>query len=230
MKDRLLEQKIKQKKFFDKNEEKPRELISNIKLVFFAFASYVFSLSIGIFIFLSVSEIIDLMPASQQHKKEVEESHVNGQLNKKKYEEATIKAKIKKFENLSNQANKSQKEVINFLNQQQNNSLEISLTVISENLLELNFRIDPLFLIYPLDEFDRSYSGNPIEYSYIIEFEHDKMKYITVRNAEPFEINYFQKQHQKFSILKPSNKNMKKTYKDEPIDHIRVELKNYINY
>ena len=207
MKDKLPEQK---KKIFNKNEENLREFISDIKSLFILILSY----SVGLFIVWSVLGIISLIPESEQHEKERKEIALKQYLEAKIYEEDLIKAKIKFFENLSTLANKSQKEVINFLNQQQNNSLEISLTAISENLLELNFTIN---------SFDK-------KKSYLIEFEHDKMKYITVRNAEPLEMNYLQKQHQKNSILEPSNKNMNKTYNNEPfehiIKHIRVELKN----
>ena len=101
MKDKLPKQKITKKfLFFNKNEGKPREFISEMKSIFFDYFIMIFSFSVSLFICWSALEIISLIPESEQHKKEVEERLVKQQLQAKFYEEALIKAKIKFFEKI----------------------------------------------------------------------------------------------------------------------------------
>lgn len=213
MKNELPEHKLKQNfLFFNKTEEKPSLFISSINVIFYFFSCMTLSIAMILFIGFSYSKIVNLIPENAAYREKM-------RLEDKLYEEATIKSKLNFFKTLSTQANKSQKEVINFLNQQQNDYLQISIAPIGENIIELN----PV--IYQMERGLQENSlwrkENWSQYSYLIEFEHDKMKHITLRDAKPFDIKYFQDSHQSFSIIEP----IKKEIKNYKIKHVRVDLK-----
>lgn len=207
MTDTTPEHKNKKKFSFFKNPEKKEGKFMLWLKAFYSVFHYL-SLIVGMLIitFFVLAFVVSSISFNSRERQDRGGLAAQLKLNEDIRYETQVKSKAKIFETLLTQSKKPQKEVVDFLSQQQNPDLKFSLTPITEKILELHVRMD----------YD--------DYLYVIEFEKNKMKSITVKNAYPFEIKYFQDKNQKFDIIEPKSQPGFKKGSYELKPHIRVEL------
>lgn len=221
MKDKLPEyNKNKPEKiflFFTKNDKKQDNSTMNEIRSFFNSLIWLVGLGVIIYFFwIAFLLVINSIPESNESIKERQQTVAKIDLENNIISKEVIEIKFKNFEILLTQTNKSQTEVINFLNQQQNDYLKFSFNPISKNILELKSQ--------NYTKTNNKYSVSDYARDYLMEFEDNKLKYITIKNAEPFDVKYFKAKNIKYSILEPTNQVSSDYY--SPIRHLRVELNN----